>query len=308
MDDIKWFLGVLFLLGVGGYLLGAVNPGSGSLLSNPSGFGGVYSRAADKNHDGVIDENEAIADEVGKVERELENIQDELQKAQEAAESSRYRGLVTLQASGARGDTADEEYVIIRVSSQAKAPIPITGFSLESPVNNRHVTIGGAAALPRSGDTNTETPVMIPPGGIAYITTGRSPTGWSFRTNICTGYFEQFQDFRPSLKKQCPLAKDEATLTVGGDYPDACFDYIERLPRCSIQTGATPEGIGYRCAEFVTSELNYNSCVSAHKGDVGFYENEWRIYLKHEFEIWRNRREIIKLLDQNGKIVDVVTY
>ena len=58
----------------------------------------------------------------------------------------------------------------------------------------------------------------------------------------------------------------------------------------------------------IIEEINYNACIDKHKDDSNFIENEWYLYLKREFELWRRERELIVLFDNSGKVVDHITY
>ena len=62
------------------------------------------------------------------------------------------------------------------------------------------------------------------------------------------------------------------------------------------------------CELFVEEDLTYNGCVENHQYDSDFYRNSWRIYLESSKLLWREEREIIKLLDQHGRTVDVIEY
>ena len=65
-----------------------------------------------------------------------------------------------------------------------------------------------------------------------------------------------------------------------------------------------PEDIGPECTAYVTSKINYNTCVDKHRLDSDFYKPEWRVYLNRPEELWDSRREFIKLLDQNKQTID----
>ena len=179
------------------------------------------------------------------------------------------------------------------------------------------VKIGEAAVIPFLGQVNVETPITVGGNTIVYVVTGRSPNGTSFRLSKCTGYFEQFQDFAPSLPTQCPLPEDELFNRPGSNsYNDTCINFVEGLGRCTFNIGALPPLIGSQCQNFILNTLSYNGCISAHKNDPDFYRNEWRVYLGRDQELWKNEtgsswqnaREEIRLLDENGKVVDVVSY
>ncbi|MCH7529658.1 hypothetical protein IIB50_00875 [Patescibacteria group bacterium] len=226
-------------------------------------------------------------------------------------ESSPYAGMVTFTGdrSGPRKKLADEEYITLRASRNNSENIRISDWYIESLITKRRVRIGGASSLPRSGAVNRETPIFLPPSEKVIITTGKSPTGISFRTNKCTGYFEQFQDFTPRLDRSCPYPEDE--LIDFSSIPatdDACFDFVEDLSRCEAVLETLPLTMSPQCNQFITKNLNYNGCVANHRNDADFFEDEWRIFLKRENELWRERRETLHLLDENGKIVDTYSY
>jgi hypothetical protein len=200
--------------------------------------------------------------------------------------------------------------VEIRADRNNTAPISITNWRIGSVISGSSFKIDGGVQLPRSGIVSSEGPILLNPGDKAYIATGRSPIGVSFRTNVCTGYFEQFQDFSPSLKKECPYPEDELEVTteVIRTFGNQCLDFIDRMPRCIMQVGTLPYGSSSECTEFINTEINYTGCIENHRDDTNFYKNEWRVFLGRDREIWREKRETIILLDSDGKTVDTYTY
>lgn len=255
-------------------------------------------------------DKESIAEQLDDAENELKQIRRELEKAQEIAGSSVYRDKIILKYGNAKRSDVDEEYLIIKSSRNNEGRIGITNWTIGSVVTGKKITIGKSSYLPYTSRINTQEPIYIYPGDKVYITTGRSPIGTSFRTNICTGYLEQFQNFNPSLKRSCPLPEDENDfVTIGPNaFNDQCIDYIEGLPRCEINTKTLPLTMQNECITYIGREINYNSCVDKHKSDPDFYGSEWRIFLNRGDELWKSKRETIKLLDANGKLVDTVTY
>lgn len=176
-------------------------------------------------------------------------------------------------------------------------------------ITNESVTIGEATKVSTSGNVNIEQPVVVSARDKVYLLTGHSPIGNSFQINKCSGYFEQFQDFTPSISTQCPTPEDEFTYAESDPihFGDACLTYIEDLPSCYMPLEALPIGFPNSCVIFITEEINYSSCIKNHRNDSDFFEPEWRVYLKQDREIW-NKRDIIRLLDNNGKTVDVFSY
>lgn len=206
---------------------------------------------------------------------------------------------------GVRETDPAKEYIEITVAYRQSQPINITGWKIKSATTGREVTIGTAARLPYSGRVNDESPIYLSQEDRAVITTGRSPTGVSFRKNRCTGYFEQFQDFTPMLPLECPRPSDD----VGADrLDDACFAYLQTLPQCQAHVRALPAGISPECQQFITQTLTYNGCVDAHKNESGFHRTEWRVFLNYPRELWKKQRDTLLLIDTTGRTVDSYSY
>ena len=223
-------------------------------------------------------------------------------------ERSPYAAYVTLERGRADSGYA-EEHVIIRVSKSSPQKITLSDWKLDSTMSQLSVRLGSASALPFAGQVNSEETVAVNPGSVVYVSTGRSPTGVGFRTNTCTGYFEQFQDFTPRLKLECPRPDDEASrLLSQGGYTEECEDYVGNINRCEVTFSSVPGNVGGACYNFIQNDLTYNACVNAHKNEPGFYKDEWRLFLKRDQALWRDRAERIRLLDENNKVVGVVSY
>lgn len=218
--------------------------------------------------------------------------------------ASKYKGMATLRTSSARKDDPQKEYIEITASSKNEKPLAISGWTLEGKTG-LDIKIGKGAYLPRSAQINPQETIYLNPGGKAIIITGKSPIGTSFRLNLCTGYFGQFQDFYPRLPKKCPYPEDE---NLPSNLKDECLNYIEDLLRCEIQIKAVPYTLGESCSNYINQKINYKTCVEAHKNDADFYKDEWRIYLGRSDELWKQKRETITLKDEYGKIIDQKSY
>lgn len=221
---------------------------------------------------------------------------------------SPYAKYVVLEEGNARSGS-DSEYLIIRVLSGAAKPVVMTGWKLESTATGLSASIPQAATLPFLGGVNSPSPVSMGPNQTAYVVTGRSPNGTSFRTNSCTGYFEQFQNFTPALRLECPSPTEESEkFFTPGSLTDECYDIVRTLPRCTLVVQSIPGSAGAACEQFVSSMLSYNGCINAHKNDAKFYKDDWYLFLGRDQELWRSRSERIRLVDESGKVVDVVSY
>jgi len=304
-EDTKWFIGFILFL----FLMWFVG-GTETTQKRQSPKPTPYSY--DDAILGAVTEGpstKSIEEQIEDVEREARKIQEELSQIELNKSKSEYSGLVTLSRAGATNKDPDKEYLEIRILNNIENDFALTGWTVRSPVTGISFQLGKGTSLPILGKITNKETIIVSPGSRIIVTTGRSPIGASFKTNICTGYLEQFQDFRPSLRRECPRPIDE--LPGGGapgTYKDSCIDFVESMSRCYINTNPLPLWMDNVCQEFIVHDINYNACVDKHKNEENFYKNEWRIYLSRDTEIWKSKREIIELLDNEGKLVDVVNY
>lgn len=223
---------------------------------------------------------------------------------------SSYRGKVSLYhyVSGAGGDP-QQEYVTVSLSSSAKTPISISGWSLESAATGNAFSIPEGTEVPTSGTVEPLQPITLNPGDTATILSGRSPIGGSFKENVCIGYFAQFQTFYPRLSNSCPDPQKDLATFYGPNYihDDACITYVKTLPRCTLSI-SPPVGIASACGTFLQKHLSYNGCVQSHQNDENFRGTNWRVYLGRSVSTWRSSNEVIKLLDADGNTVDAFSY
>jgi len=212
-------------------------------------------------------------------------------------------------AIGVRASDPHEEYVQIAVDYKAKGVVDITGWSLESALTGTKVYLPGIASSFVMGAANVIGSATLQPGGLAIVTTAQSPVGASFRENMCSGYLDQFQEFRPQLGNACPSPSSVLPLTEENlvRYGDACFDVINYLSACRFPQDI-PDTVTPACRAFLTDALSYNGCVNRNRTSRSFETNRWRMYLGGQGEIWRNSHDAIRLLDAQGRTVDVFVY
>lgn len=210
---------------------------------------------------------------------------------------------ISLYQGGAARNEPDQEYVELAAFYSNKEKVLITGLSLENSKGVR-VTIGNGANLPYAGQANFEEPIWLDPGGRVYLITGQSPIGASFRTNLCAGYFAEFKKFEPRLFEECPRPENEPE---GKTFEQACANFLQSVSTCRQPQG-NPVGVTEECRNYVSSKINYKTCVDNHKPDDNFYKREWYVYFGRPQELWKDRGETIKLYDQNGKIIATLSY
>lgn len=255
-----------------------------------------------------LSEEERLALELEQTEKELKEIQANLKKAEEKERTSPLAEKVIIKRCAGSQTDVNEEYIELVINSSVSEKILISDWTLKSEMTGTTIKIGEASKLPYTSQINKESAVFVSGGDRIIITTGRSPIGVSFQINKCSGYLEQFQNFYPSISKQCPLVEDENLPTSGPNaFNDECWDYIESISRCETPL-VFPLDMQYECRSYLTTEINHNACIDNYKNNGDFYQPEWRIFLDRETDLWKKEREIIELLDAQGKIVDVYSY
>ncbi len=284
--------------------------------TNPPPKGGLLSglAPAQSGSGGIIltetpTDTASISYELQKVQQEASRIQREIDANKRAAESSTLSKDIFFYASGAWSTDPATEYLMFTLSPSHVGKVLITGLEVRSSATGKGIIIPKGVELPFAGVLNQEDPIYISPGETVYLITGRSPTGYSFRVNKCSGYFSQFQTYTPFLPNECPAAADYKVTQTPGYFNDQCLDYLQRVPRCSIVLNNLDTAyLQSECQTFIREKLNYKACTEDFKNDPTFYRNEWRVYLNQNEELWKSKREIIKLLDATKKTIGTVTY
>lgn len=313
--DIFVIIGLIALL----FLFASTSGVSTNTPTNPQSpqNATITPPTTDSNAEGTVDSGNITNEKPFEIDERFSRIENEQEAIEEALRAeivggySPYHGMVTLSRGRATAPEADNEYVQIRISSSADTPIRISNWRIESVLYGRSVRIGEASYLPRLGRRTPTQPIEVTPGSDVFITTGDSPLGFSFRENICTGYFTQFNRFTPSLRRQCPRPIDEvpkSAFVPPNRFSNECLSYIERIPQCRIVTDPLPQRTESACRSFITDSINYNSCVDRHKDKDDFYQNRWFVYLKRDQELWAQDREVIFLVDDRRRLVDVIAY
>lgn len=254
------------------------------------------------------EETEQIGSRLFAISDEVRALRGEVDEAKLWGVLSPYADDITLEAGDVVTKDEDQEYLYLR--NQGTSPISLLGWSIESYVSGERAHLPLGTALPRSGRVNEVSAIILEPQDSAIVVSGESPTGTSFRENRCTGYFGQHQDFVPALQEQCPYPLTEMEEYGNIDLDDdSCYRFVGTLRSCHTARGdARDARISASCEAFVVDELTYQGCVRNHQFDADFTTGSWRVYLAEESELWRKEREIIRLLDREGRTVDVLRY
>ena len=259
--------------------------------------------------------------------RDEEDIDAQLERIRLYGVASPYQDMVEFRGGEPEEQFASTEYVVIKAASGNDEDILLTGWQIESIITGSRAVIGGATNLPLVGQINSEPPLRLAPGDTAVINSGRSPIGVSFRINRCTGYFDQYQNFFPRLRHRCPsptselkLAREVGPFGFDDQRYDDCRTFTRRnVDRCEINEeqleGKDEHGelvadppLSEACKTFITNDLTYNGCVANHQFDRSFFDDEWRVYLGSRHQFWREDEEILRLLDREGRTVDLWRY
>jgi len=257
-------------------------------------------------------EYHSLESDLLEAERELDSLSDRLRDAREFGNPSPSRGAVVFApySSNPQAETPSNEYVVLSAGFSNTAPVNITGWSLQSMVTGTRVFLPQGERVFRMGEVGNTSDIYLDPGAEATAVSGVSPLGVSFRENTCAGYLDQFQSFSPPLKNQCPRPRDELPGTADNynAYGVSCVDFVKNLPACEYYIGTFPSSLSDACQNFIRGALTYNSCVSRNEWRPSFSDHNWRVFLSASGELWRNDRDIIRLLDTEGRTVDVWTY
>lgn len=267
------------------------------------------------------------------------------EKAAIEAGKSIWDGKITLSRGNASSEFQPyKEYIVISGSRLKDEKVNIAGWTLTNArgtipyqLNDGRVyypsdsvTIPGAARLFVLDGVNSNSPVVLEKGSKVTVITGSLANNSNkylnvsgFQINQCSGYVEKLPqfDFQPKLTtSRCPDPEDE--VDVRG-LEKSCRAFVEGMPRCH-----TPEfdtrtiikgerqrdcvdgvcGLTTQCRVMLENTFSYNACVARHSSEPDFLTKEWRVYLNNKWELWAKRDETIRLFDNEGKVVDEISW
>ena len=222
---------------------------------------------------------------------------------------SPYAGKVAITGESATEADPAQEFIHISASRNNTAPISITNWSLQNAVSGVRASIPQAAPIFVMGVVNEVRGISLEPGASVFVTTAASPVGTSFRENICTGYLNELQRFTPELSSECPTPSEMLPMNADNlrTYGESCFDYLGNVSSCHFPT-TVPSALSPACRSFIANTMSYNGCVNTNRGRSAFPLPVFRAYLAFRSELWANSHDVIRLLDEQGRTVDVLTY
>lgn len=259
-------------------------------------------------------QNKNVAEEIKEAEKAIKKLEEELKdKSSEEKRSPYYNKVKMSRISGVRSNDPSKEYISLSTNLDKTQTVNITGWYLKSEVTGYYAMIGRATILPFPF-TKADSDIVLQQKDRVYLVKGFSPIGISFRTNKCTGYFEENRTFTPRLPLQCPRpsTEDLPQFSTIYDREDECINLIKRIPRCTTKGNEyireLPDTVTNSCKTYIKTQINYNSCVAKHFDDTDFPGNEYRVYLGKFGPLWRAKNEILNLHDKNGLIVDTISF
>ncbi len=234
---------------------------------------------------------------------------------EDLGEISPVAGMVTItqDAFTVRDSDLDYEHIEIRAHRKNAQPINISGWSVQSMISDAWVTIPKGTAEYTAGVVNGTSDIYLNPGESAIIATKASPVGVSFRENTCSGFLGSAQKFVPTLTSTCVAPQAILTPTIENirKYGDACISFVENMRSCTYVSSDSPgfDSVSPVCKEYIQPLFTYNGCVDLLRDTDDFYsKSQWRIFLGQSSRIWKDNYEVIRLLDENKRTVDVFNY
>ncbi len=249
-----------------------------------------------------------IEQKIKETKERVTELEEEIRETKEKETRSPYFEMVTIAGVYTPSNrNIDNEYLTLRSSYDIDTPIDITGWTIKSRLTGNTITIPKGSNLYLPNNNSYISNIEVSKSQYIYINTGTSPIGESFRANICSGYHNQFYDFKPYITEYCPYPIDDVEGIPYSLDNEKCFDFIDDMNRCEVQIESIPN-FSSQCTEYINQKVNYPTCVSKHKNDDDFYKNEWRIFLRSSQPLWRISKDTLDMFDKNGKVVDTYSY
>lgn len=203
----------------------------------------------------------------------------------------------------------DREYFVLLVSNILTEPVAITGWKvLDRQTKILYTFPKGVKVLGSVDIGYLSLPIVVQSGDVIVVSSGKSPIGHSFRVNKCSGYRSQFEKFIPTIKTPCPNPLqeflDDGTVPF---FDDKCYETVTSLPVCTVVDTIHPKITG-ECRNFLKNVMTETGCVSKHKNDPDFLTPEWRVFLNSDRELWKNKDNVLYLLDKNNLLVATLVY
>ncbi|MBI3046348.1 MAG: hypothetical protein HYY86_02310 [Candidatus Harrisonbacteria bacterium] len=189
--------------------------------------------------------------------------------------------------------------VVLSSSLDRNETLNITGWTIKS---NK-----GSFVIPRAQEIysfgGAQNNINLRYGDRVSLYSGIGPKG-NFRLNKCLGYLEDVSPFTPSLPRSCPYISRSEIIGFSG----ACQNYVLSLRSCQNPVANPPVPVDDSACHNFLSKLNYVGCVEKYQNDSDFLDNEWRVWLGEQINIFDSLHDKVQLLDREGNLVDEYVY
>jgi len=202
-------------------------------------------------------------------------------------------------------DDFKEDYIILENTDDDEKTINISGWKIKTKKGD--ITIPQAIKkLKAPFSTSDYSDINLIYEGEVIISFGPSPKGVNFQINQCAGYLSQNSTFYPSLSEKC----SEPEESEYSHLKSTCREYIKDLDRCEMPdySGNLEISLDSQCTGYLNSTFTYQHCYDEHYQEVGFFKDEWRIFLNKSIDGLDNSIDTITLEDKSGQVVDQYQY
>ena len=224
---------------------------------------------------------------------------------------SPYAGIVTFldRSSSLTATEPENEYFVLKVNpNYLGGNIDISNWVVFSFTDKKAYVLPRGTEVFIPGKQNTRSKILLRASDVVIVNSGRSPIGTSFRLNKCSGYSQQFQTFKPSLKNRCPKATSVFDLSDVEFTDSDCYDFVKRIQSCKRPVDI-PDDLSTSCKSFLKNSLNEKSCINDFSDDADFSLNEVRLFFgSSTIDLWKDRDDALFLLDAEERLVDVLEY
>ncbi len=207
------------------------------------------------------------------------------------------------------------EYIYIIANINNKKPVKLSGLVLQSLISNQAAIIPQGTETYILGQINSEKDIYLAPGEAAIVHSGKSPVNYSFKTNMCSAFLNDWLDFVPKFSSLwCPRPESILPNTVSNikKYGDACMEAVRDLNRCEHFSSENKyyKKVSKECREFLSVEMTYNACVRRFKDSAKFHYPGalWYVYLGRSSNLWKDKYEAIRLMDEEGRTISAISY
>ncbi|MDP3729597.1 MAG: hypothetical protein Q8R26_02515 [bacterium] len=189
--------------------------------------------------------------------------------------------------------------IVLTSNLSSQQAVDVTGWTIK--------TDGGTYRIPQAQEVPSFNRILsnirLLSRDTLTISSGRAIDG-NFRLNKCTGYMEVSSNFIPALPLQCPNISYEERDSLTAQ----CDNYMRSLSACEVPSSSPPiRSDDYACFDLLRT-MNYNGCVAKFRNDSDFFNNEWRVWADNGISSLHPNHDNVRLIDNNGTIVDTYKY